>query len=59
MNDFWHPDCLRAMFDKSTDHDMCDMMVAQFVIPRNFNRNGCQNCQCYCKNKSTTIFHGL
>ena len=37
MKDYWHPDCLRAMFDKITDHGS-DMMVAQIVIPRNFNR---------------------
>ena len=35
-----------------------------FFLPRNFNGNGCRNCQCYCKknkqtNKLTTIFHGL
>ena len=24
-------------------------------FPRNFNWNGCKNCQCYCKNNSTRI----
>ena len=50
--DWW-----KATFDKSTDHQN-NMMVAQFVfpflarqnnLPKNFNRNGCQNFRCYCK----------
>ena len=55
-------DWSRAMFDKSTDPGN-NVMLAQFlflflmhsIFLRNFNGNGHENCQCYCKKQINKI----
>ena len=38
----------------------CNFSLSRIhCFPRNFNRNGHQNCQCYCKNQTATVFHSL